>query len=352
MTMHPAPVRFAVIGVNHDHIFGMTRELLEAGAELVGFYAAEDELAAQFAARFDGTRRVASKDAILDDASIQLVASAAINDERGPLGVDVMRHGKDFLSDKPGFTSMQVLEEARRVQRETGRKFWIDFSERFRNRAMVKAAELVASGAIGRVLQTVGLGPHRLNAHTRPAWFYSLERSGGILTDIGSHQADHFLHFTGSTTAEVVASQVGNLAHPETPELEDFGDALVRGNRGTGYFRLDWFTPDGLPVFGDGRLTVLGTDGFLEVRKNIDLAGRSGPGHVFLVDRDSTRYVDCSNVELPFGRQLLDDIRNRTETAMTQAHSFLAAELALRAELQAQRIGSSAIASERPLLRR
>jgi predicted dehydrogenase len=336
--MNPAPVRFGVIGVNHDHINGMTEVLLRAGAQHAGFYAPEPDLAESYSARFDRPRRASSMAQILEDQTIQLVATAGINDERGPLGITVMRHGKDFLTDKPAFTSVQVLDEARRVQRETGRMFMVDFSERLRNPAVVKAGELVRAGAIGRVLQTVGLGPHRLNAHHRPEWFFSRERSGGILTDIGSHQADHFLFFTGSTSAEVVASQVGNLAHPETPQFEDFGDALVRGDGGSGYFRLDWFTPGGLQVFGDGRLTILGTDGFIEVRKNVDLAGRSGPGHVFLVDQQATRYVDCSEVELPFAGQLLDDIRHRTETAMPQSHAFLAAELALRCELQAQRI--------------
>jgi predicted dehydrogenase len=249
-----------------------------------------------------------------------------------------MRHGKDFVTDKPAFTELDQLEEARRVQRETGRIYLVDYSERSRNRAMVKASELVAAGAIGRVLQTIGTGPHRLNAPRRPEWFFQRKRYGGVLTDIGSHQADHFLHFTGSTSFEIGASQVGNLAHPEWPELEDFGDALVRGNGGAGYFRVDWFTPDGLDSWGDGRMTVLGTDGFIEVRKNIDIAGRPGPGHVFLVDQRSTQYVDCSQVDLPFGRQLLDDIRNRTENAMSQAHAFLATELALRAEQQATRL--------------
>jgi predicted dehydrogenase len=337
----PTPVRFGVIGLNHDHINDMTHLLMEAGAEHLGFYAAEDDLANAYAERFPGTRRLTDPNAILEDGSIQLVASAAIPDKRGRLGISVMQHAKDFLSDKPAFTSLDVLDEARRVQRQTGRIYSIDFGERLRNPAMVKAAELVAAGAIGRVLQTVGLGPHKLNAHRRPAWHWSRERGGGILNDIGSHQADHFLFFTRSTSFEIVASQVANLAHPEHPEFEDFGDALVRGNGGTGYFRLDWFTPDGLPVFGDGRLTILGRDGFIEVRKNIDLDGRPGPGHVFLVDQRSTRYVDCSQVELPYGRQLLDDIRNRTETAMTQAHAFLAAELALRAELQAQGVGAT-----------
>ena len=338
--MSSGRVRFGVVGINHDHINGITEMLLRAGAELAAFFAPEDELATPYSSRFGAPPRVASMAQLLEDQSVQLIATAGINDERGPLGIEVMRHGKEFLTDKPAFTSLEVLEEARRVQRETGRMFVVDFSERTRNPAVVKAGELVAAGAIGRVLQTVGLGPHKLNAHTRPDWFYSRERSGGILTDIGSHQADHFLFFTGSTTAEVVAAQIGNLAHPETPELEDFGDAMVRGNGGSGYFRLDWFTPGGLQVFGDGRLTILGTEGFIEVRKNVDLAGRAGPGHVFLVDQRSTQYFDCSAVEMPFARQLLDDVRDRTETAMSQAHAFLAAELALRCELQAQRIST------------
>jgi predicted dehydrogenase len=342
MLTSATPVRFGVIGLNHNHIFEMTELLLHAGAELAGFHAVEDDLAVAYVQRFPIARRLRSEAEILDDPSIHLVASAAISDERGPLGIRTMRVGKDFVSDKPAFTSLDVLGEARRVQRETGRIYSIDFGERLRNRAMVMAGELVAAGAIGRVLQTIGLGPHRLNAHTRPAWYpFSRERNGGILTDIGSHQADHFLFFTGSTTAEVVASQVGNLAHPERPEFEDFGDALVRGNGGTGYFRVDWFTPDGLSGWGDGRLTILGSDGFIEVRKNVDIAGRPGASHVFLVDQRSTQYIDCANVELPHFRLLLDDVRNRTETSMPQAHAFLAAELALRAELQAQRIHPS-----------
>src|SRR5438552_1180855 len=317
MPVTPAPVRFGVIGLNHNHIFEMTELLVRAGAELVGFYAIEDDLAAAYVQRFPSARRLRSEAEILEDPSIQLVASAAISDERGPLGIRVMRVGKDFVSDKPAFTSLDVLAEARRVQRETGRIYSIDFGERLRNRAMVKAGELVKGGAIGRVLQTIGMGPHRLNAHTRPAWYpFSRERNGGILTDIGSHQADHFLFFTGLTTAEVVASQVGNLAHPERPEFEDFGDALVRGNGGTGYFRVDWLTPDGLAAWGDGRLTILGTDGFIEVRKNIDIAGRPAASHVFLVDQRATTYVHCADVELPHFRPLLAAVRNRTETSM------------------------------------
>jgi hypothetical protein len=137
----------------------------------------------------------------------------------------------------------------------------------------------------------------------------------------------------------VAFAQVGNVHHPQYPAFEDFGDLVMRGDGGTGYVRVDWFTPDGLSTWGDGRLTILGTEGFIEVRKNVDIAGRSGDSHLFLVDRKETRYVDCAGQRLPYGEQLVDDVLNRTETAMSQEHCFLAMELVLKAQKQAQRLG-------------
>jgi predicted dehydrogenase len=333
-------IRFSVIGLNHGHIYGQVDALLQAGAEFVSFYAKEPDLVAQFAKSYPQVRLADSAQEILEDESIHLVASAAIPCERAPLGIAVMQHGKDFMSDKPGFTTPAQLAEARQAQAQTGRIYSIYFSERLGNRATVKAGDLVHSGAIGRVVQTVGLGPHRIGNYPRPDWFFRREQYGGILTDIASHQVDQFLFFTGSTRAEVVASQVANYKHPQHPELEDFGDMVLQGDRGTGYIRVDWFTPDGLPTWGDGRLFILGTEGYIELRKYCDIAGRPGGDHLFLVDREGMHYIDCSKVELPYGRQLIDDVLNRTETAMPQDHCFFASELALKAEAQAQRLGN------------
>ena len=329
--------RFAAIGLNHGHIYGQTNLLLRAGAELTSFFAQEDDLAAAYAQAFPQARRAASQAEILEDETLQLVISAAIPDERAPLGVAVMQHGKDYMADKPGFTTLEQLAEARRVQAETGRIYSICFSERFENAATVRAGELVGQGAIGRVVQTIGLGPHRANPASRPAWFFERPRYGGILNDIASHQADQFLFFTGATSGEVVAAQVGNYRYPEYPTFEDFGDLTLRGTtpdgtQTTGYIRVDWYTPDGLGSWGDGRLVILGTDGFIEIRKNIDIAGHAGGNHLFLVDQRGTQHIDCGGSELPYGRQLLADIRDRTETAMPQAHCFLASELVLRAQ--------------------
>ena len=332
-------ISFGVIGINHGHIYGMVNALLRGGAEPAGFYAIEDDLAQHFLETFPQVIRVKSPDEILEDTSVQLIASAGINCERAPLGLRVMKHGKDFMSDKPGFTSLEQLKEVQKLQAETGRIYSICFSERLESRASVKAGVLVAQGVIGQVIQTIGLGPHRANPATRPAWFFKKSQYGGILCDIASHQFDQFLYFTGSDRAEVVSSQVGNFNHPEYPELEDFGDAVLRSPQATGYIRVDWFTPQGLPVWGDGRLFIMGTEGYIELRKYIDLEGRPGGNHLFLVSHQGTQYIDCSDVQLPYGKQLVMDVLNRTETAIPQAHVFMASELALRAEVQAQRIG-------------
>ncbi len=333
-------IRFAVIGLNHNHIYGQVRTLLSAGAELVSFFAEEPDLAAQFARTYPQARQAGTAQEILEDETVQLIASAAIPDQRAPLGIEVMRHGKDFMSDKPGFTTLDQLADARRVQAETGRIYSVYYSERFGSRATVRAGELASGGAIGRVVQTIGLGPHRAKLSSRPDWFFHRSRNGGIINDLASHQIDQFLFFTASTSGEVVAAQVANYSHPEYPEFQDFGDVVLRGNAGTGYSRVDWFTPDGLDTWGDARLTALGTEGYIEVRKNCDIAGRPGGNHLFLVDNSGVRYIDCSGVELPYGAQLLHDIRYRTETAMSQAHCFLASQLALQAQERAQRLGS------------
>jgi predicted dehydrogenase len=329
-------IRFGVIGLNHGHIHGQVRAVQKGGGELVAFHAREDDLAAAFLKAFPQARRVADEREILEDPKLALVVSASIPGERAPLGVRVMRHGKDFMVDKPGATSLEQLAEVRRVQQETGRIYSILYGERLENRAVGRALDLARAGAIGRVVQVVGFGPHRVNAPSRPAWFWDRARFGGILCDIASHQADTFLSFTGSTRAEVVASQVGNLNHPDRPGFEDFGDVMWRGDRGTGYARVDWFTADGLATWGDGRITVLGTGGHMEVRSNVDIGGRGVGNHLFLVDGKGTRYVDTADQPLPYGERLVDDVLNRTQTAMGQEHCFLATELVLTAQARAQ----------------
>jgi predicted dehydrogenase len=329
-------IAFAAIGINHHHIYGQVDLLLQAGAELVAFHAMEDALAATFAARYPQARRVADRRAILDDPAIALVVSSAISAERAPLGVEVMQAGKDFMSDKPGCTSLDQLATLRRVQAETGRIYSICYSEHFEVRCVVKAGELVQSGAIGTLVNAVGLGPHRLNRAQRPAWFFERARYGGILTDIASHQVEQFLFFTGADDVEIAAATVANRANPETPQLQDFGEMLLRAQGATAYIRVDWFTPAGMPTWGDGRLVLIGTEGTIEMRKYLDLGGENGGDHLFLINQEGVQRIDCRHVELPYGPALINDVLHRTETAMPQARCFKAMEIALRAQALAE----------------
>lgn len=332
-------MRFAAIGLDHRHIYHMVGGLLDAGADCAGFDPATSDprVLAGFRERFPQLAE-ARADELLDDPTIELVVCAGIPSERGPLAIRAMRAGKDVMVDKPGVTSFEQLAAVEHAVAETGRIFSVCFSERFIVPSTIVAGKLIADGAIGRIVQTLGLGPHRLNRAIRPGWFFDKQYFGGILTDIASHQIDQFLHFTGSQDAEIVASGVGHFGSADLPDFEDFGEVLLRSDRASGYIRVDWFTADGLPSWGDGRLTILGTEGTIELRKYLDIAGRPGTDHLFLVDKAGTRHIDASGEPLTYFRDLIADVANRSERAVTQRHVFTVCRLALHAQDRAVRL--------------
>ncbi len=334
-------MRFAAIGLDHRHIFHMVGGLIAAGATCVGFDPAtsDERVLAGFRERFPALVPL-ERDALLDDPTIDLIACAAIPRDRAAIAIRAMEAGKDVMVDKPGVTDFDQLAAVEAAVARTGRIFSICFSERFVVPATIVAGKLIADGAIGRVIQTVGLGPHRLNRAIRPGWFFDTATYGGILTDIASHQIDQFLHFTGSTEAQIVTSAVGHFGADDLPGFEDFGEILLRSDRAGGYIRCDWFTADGLPTWGDGRLTLLGTGGTIELRKYVDIAGRPGTDHVFLVDRSGTRHIDASREPLTYFRDLVADVGARSETAMRQSHVFTVCRLALEAQAQAVRLAT------------
>lgn len=337
------PVRFGVCGMSHDHIYGMVEAMIRGGGELVSVYASEPERGAAFAKRHPQAKLVATEDKVLDDPSLSLVLSSQVPVQRAPIGIRAMRKGKDYLSDKPGVLTLEQLAEVRKTSAETGKIYAIMYSELLEVPAAVQAGHLVQAGAIGKVIQTINIAPHQINQRPglagggagRPDWFWDPARNGGILNDIGSHQVYQFLFYTGCTQAEVVASQVCNVRHPDHPQFQDFGDMTLRGNRGFGYVRLDWFTPQGLGTWGDGRLFILGTDGYIELRKYTDISGHKGGNHLFIVDQKSSRYMDCNAVPLPFGPQFIADVANGTRFAQDQTQCLFAAELVIRAQMQA-----------------
>lgn len=336
-------MRFAAIGLDHRHIFHMVGGLLEAGATCAGFdpQTSDPRVLAGFRERFPELRE-ASREALLDDVSVDMIVCAAVPADRAALAVRAMRAGKDVMVDKPGVTTAAQLADVEAAAAETGRIFSVCFSERFIVPATIVAGKLIADGAIGRVVQTIGLGPHRLNRAIRPDWFFDKARFGGILTDIASHQIDQFLHFTGSTDAAIVASATGHFGGPDLPSFEDFGEVLLRSDRAGGYVRVDWFTADGLPTWGDGRLTILGAEGTIELRKYVDIAGRPGTDHVFLVDKAGMRHIDASGEPLLYFRDLVRDVADRTETAAPQRHVFTVCRLALEAQAKAVRLEPAA----------
>ena len=328
-----APLKFACIGLDHPHIIGLMDGFLAAGAECVAFHSNDDaEPLGNFRSRYPRVPRVDDKRRILENPEVELVACSGIPAVHAEDSVLAMRHGKAVVVDKPGVTSFEQLRLIEKVQKETGVTYSVCYSERFRSPSAVAAGRLIAEGAIGQVVQTIGMGPHRHNPARRRPWFYDREQYGGILVDLASHQIDQFLSFTGSRTARIVGSAIGNLANPDHPGLEDFGEINLHSEHATGYIRVDWLTPDGLAVWGDGRIFILGTEGFIELRKYIDVEGRPGANHLFITDNSGSRHIDCSNEPLPYFRQVIDDVRTGGETAMSLSHCLEVCRLALEAQ--------------------
>jgi predicted dehydrogenase len=333
---------FAAIGLDHGHIYGMCNGLLEAGATLKSVYDPDPKKVDAFCEKFPGLIRARSEEEIFSDPEVKLVASAAVTSERCPLGLRVMSAGKDYFADKAPLTTLEQLEQAKAKVKETGKKYMVYYSERIHVESAVFAGQLIAQGAIGKVIQVLGLGPHRIgDPSKRPPWFFEKEKYGGILCDIGSHQIEQFLFYAGVKDAKIVSSQIGNFNHPQFPGLDDFGDATLLGDNGaTHYFRVDWFTPDGLQMWGDGRSFILGTEGFIEQRKYMNLGVKgSGGGNVYLANQHEETYYNVEGkVGFPYFGELILDCLNRTEKAMTQEHAFKAAELCVKAQMQAVKI--------------
>ncbi|PTY08316.1 oxidoreductase [Opitutaceae bacterium EW11] len=342
----PAPVvkpgefPIAAAYLEHGHIYGMCNGLSEAGADLRWVYDPDPTKVAAFVQKYPQVRIARSFDEILADAEVKLVAAAAITSERGPIGCRVMQARKDYFTDKAPFTTLDQLKKAQEVAVQTRQKYMVYYSERLHVESAMAATELVHQGAIGRVLQVLGLGPHRLSKASRPAWFFEKAKYGGILCDIGSHQFEQFLTYSGATDAKITHAAVANYGNPDKPELEDFGEANLLGNNGaTNYIRVDWFTPDGLGTWGDGRTIILGTKGYIELRKYIEVGREKTGDHLYLVDDKGEQHLHVAGkVGFPFFGAFILDCLNRTEKAMTQAHAFKAAELCLRAQAAAVRI--------------
>ncbi len=330
----PGEFHFASCFLNHGHIYGQTNGLRDAGGTLKWVYDPDQSRVDAFVAKYPGVKVARSFDEVLADPEIKLINGAAIPCDRAAIGQQTLAAGKHYFTDKAPFTTMEQLAEARAAVRRTGLRWFVYYSERLHNDAAWQAGEIIRSGALGRVLQVLNLAPHRLNAPSRPAWFFDKKCYGGILTDIGSHQVEQFLTYAGCADATVNFARSENFNNPAHPGLEDFGELSLSGDNGASFYgRVDWFTPGGQSVWGDGRTFVVGTQGSLELRKYTDIARSSPASRLFLTDGNREQEIDClGKTGFPFFGRLIRDLLDGTDTAMSQAHVFKAAELTLRAQ--------------------
>jgi predicted dehydrogenase len=331
-------LNLGVIGIDHGHIFDMLDEMIKEGCSCNHFWTEGSPLTIkEFNKKYPNIGRVENKSEILNDDKIDMILISSIPKDRASLSIEALNSGKDVMVDKPGCINLDQLNSLKKIVKETGKIWSVNFSERFHVAAVAKAEQLVSEGKIGKVKQTMGTGPHRQGNYERPDWFYERESYGGIITDIGSHQIHQFLVFTNSNEAKINHAMIENTTQKKLPGFQDFGEINLTGNGGHGYIRLDWFTPDALPTWGDGRLFILGDKGFIEIRKYTDLAKSNFGNHLYYANNKEVKYIDCSDVKLSYFGNLINDVINRTETACSQDLTFLTMELAIKAQNLAEK---------------
>ena len=325
--------RFAAIGLDHRHVYDLTAGLLAEGAVCAGYNpdTTDPRVLAGFRKRFPDVPAVETE-RLLDDPAIDFIVLSARPCDRADLAIAAMRRGKDVMSDKPGVTTVAQLDAVRRAVAETGR-IWSICVGRVASPAIQAALQVVRSGELGRLVQVVNLAPHRLNRALRPAWFFDKPAYGGIINDIGVHAIDTFLAFADAPDAEIASATIGAFG-TDPPGFEDFAELILQTPAVRGYCRMDWFTPDGLPTWGDGRLFLVGSEGSLELRKNLDIEGRPGTDHMFVANRTGTRYVDCSGLPVTYYRDFLTSLTTRS---FDPEPVFTMCRLALTAQASASR---------------
>lgn len=336
----------ALVGADHNHLFEIIDRMAKAG--IVPAQHTRDGSFVELYEDWQKESEASTFDEILADDSIDVIVTAAIPRDRADIALRAIEAGKHVVSDKPGLTTMAQLDAIRAaVAERPGRPWTVLFTERYENRAINEAVRLARSGAIGTIVHVVGAGPHTMWAKRRPDWFWDPDATGGILVDVGSHQVDQFLSITGVAAAdvEIVASSVGNVASPDHPGMQDIGSMTLAASGMVGDHRLDYLTAKGLGTWGDCRLMIVGTEGTIEARSNVDVAGVEGAEHLIVVDAGSTRRVDISDVVVDWGEQLVADLADDGERLMTQQHAIDVTDVCLRAQAVARPWGMAGSAS-------
>jgi predicted dehydrogenase len=336
-------MRFAVIGLSHVHIVAMTHALLNVpGVSCGGFAPEETPIAKGFAGLYrDLPHR--SRDELLGDPSIDLILCADVYGHRASVLLAALEAGKHVFVDKPAVTTLDELEAVERAVKVSGKLVFVYFGERLGNPLCVKARQLLSEGRIGRPVNFIGLGPHKLSIEHRPPWMFDPRLYGGILNDIAVHQVELFCWLTRQKIVGF-RSRVGNFATPQYPAFEDFGDVSFEGDGGTaGYARVDWLSPDALPTWGDIRQFLVGTEGTMEIRSTINLGSQDPKPVLLLTTRSGApEQIGVSDVDTAWAPQLVADIRDGVNRLTPHEETFAALRTVLLMQQRAERIGAGA----------
>lgn len=236
--MSDSPIRVAIVGLDHWYGAFPFAETVAAhsGAKLVAIADSETDRAQSLAKRVGVERVTAEPRELIEDASIDVVASFISVDRNPSICTAAARNGKHIVSVKPLARTLPEATDILTAVREAGVVFLPGESRGRLAEHNRRLKQWVSEGRLGRILTAyfslwAGL-PRRWNGDPDPGWFTDPDRApGGGWIDHSIYQID-LLRWLLENEVGDVAGRSGNLKYPDLP-MEDYGTATVRFGNGT-----------------------------------------------------------------------------------------------------------------------
>ena len=327
------PVRFALAGVRHFHIFELVAALgARDDAELVA--AAEDNADAAGAARARGvefTHRDV-EELLAEPEQFDVLAVGDYYARRGGLAIRALEMGKHVLLDKPICIDLAELDRIAALSNGPETPVVGCMLGNRGNGNLRQLRALLADGAIGTVHTVTFLAQHPLSYGQRPWWYFEPGKHGGTINDIAIHAFDVLPWLVGRVPRRVLAARCWNERLPQHPHFQVAAQMMLELEGGIGVLGdLSYLGPDGqgyrVPQYW--RFTIHGDGGLAEtaVQDNAVRLWRGGAksGELFApLAAEPDCYLDDFLTEIAGGTPRAlnsDDVLSASRWALQTQHA-------------------------------
>jgi predicted dehydrogenase len=263
-----AKVRLAIVGLNHDHVWGILKDIeAERNSELVAIAETDQNLVSRAKGRVPpSVRFYGDFRNMLDEVKPDAVIATTSNDRHLEILRECARRHIHFSTEKPMAINGADAREMARLAEAAGIKLMVNYWNAWvpPTPALV---EHVRSGEVGPVQKIVveygHSGPKEIGVSPQFAdWLYDPQKNGGgAIVDFGCYGAEWALWLKGMPTRVFALSKKIKVAQHN--QVDDDATIVLDYPDGTAILQASWDWP-----YGMERVKVFGPKGSLLATSN------------------------------------------------------------------------------------